>query len=308
MRQSAPQTVRRGRPCKRCGRGIQTEQGWQAVEANSLLTAEPIEKIQLKSNCRAVYDADSRLLCGIDKRGIFDLNGKQIAAYDRTETREEMSKGENIKYEILHYLGENAAFRAENGYLHKDGERLGRIAPRDKRTIALIVALAFACLMFALSVLFTSMMGYAEETPPGDIYPTLTIRDNGGEWGAEGDIDIFGDSLLAPGSSGTYEFAIENPTQTRLRYTITLEVSRGEGLTPVPLEYELKMNNAAIAGGAGQGTLTVKDLLFEPESSHLFTLGWEWPAEGNDGQDTQVGAEGGDLTLTVTVTAQVAEG
>lgn len=62
------------------------------MEANSLLTAEPIEKVRFKRGCRAVYDADGKLLCGIHKKAIYDLNGNKIADYDRTETREEVRK------------------------------------------------------------------------------------------------------------------------------------------------------------------------------------------------------------------------
>ena len=203
------------------------------MEANSLLTAEPIEKVRFKRGCRAVYDADGKLLCGIHKKAIYDLNGKMIADYNRTETREEVRKGETVQYEILHYAGENAAFRAENGYLYRGEDRLGRIAPKDKRSAVLAAALVFACVVFAASLLFTSLIGYADESP----YPTLTIRDSGGEWGAEADLDIFGEEPIAPGSSGEYVFAIENPTQVRLQYAITIELSRGGESVSFPLVY-----------------------------------------------------------------------
>lgn len=274
------------------------------MEANSLLTAEPIEKVRFKRGCRAVYDADGKLLCGIHKKAIYDLNGKMIADYNRTETREEARKGETVQYEILHYAGENAAFRAENGYLYRGEDRLGRIAPKDKRSAVLAAALVFACVVFAASLLFTSLIGYADESP----YPTLTIRDSGGEWGAEADLDIFGEEPIAPGSSGEYVFAIENPTQVRLQYAITIELSRGGESVSFPLVYRLKMNNASIAAGDGRSVLFVEELLFEAESSHLFAFAWEWPAEGNNEEDTALGTAGGEITLTITVTAQVAGG
>lgn len=273
------------------------------MEANSLLTAEPIEKVRFKRGCRAVYDADGKLLCGIHKKAIYDLNGNKIADYDRTETREEVRKGETVRYEILHYAGENAAFRAENGYLYRGEDRLGRIAPKDKRSAVLAAALVFACVVFAASLLFTSLIGYADESP----YPTLTIRDSGGEWGAEADLDIFGEEPIAPGASGEYIFLIENPTNVRLQYTINLAISRKGEPISFPFDYTLKMNNLIVAEGDGRGALAVGDILFEKESNHRFSLAWEWPAEGNDGEDTEIGSAGGEITLTITVTAQIAE-
>lgn len=275
------------------------------MEANPLLTAEPVEKVRFRRGCRAVYDADGQLLCGIDKKGIFDLNGKKIADYHRTEKRTERRGKDTVEYEILHYKGADMGeFRAENGYLHRGEERLGRIAPRDKRLIVLAAGLALACAFFIASILFTSLLGYAENDP----FPTLTIRDEGGAWSADADLDIFGGKPVAPGSLGEYEFAIENPTQTRLEYTITLEILRdGENIS-FPFEYTLKMNNAAIASGNERGEMQVSGLQFEAESTHLFALAWEWPAEGNDSEDTQIGNEGGEITLSITITAQVAEG
>ena len=274
------------------------------MEANSLLTAEPIEKVRFKRGCRAVYDADGKLLCGIHKKAIYDLNGNKIADYDRTETREEVRKGETVRYEILHYAGENTAFRAENGYLYRGEELLGRIAPKDKRMAILAAALAFACIIFAVSITFTALMGYAEAP---DTYPTLTLSDKDGVWGANAELDIFGEEPIAPGASGEYIFLIENPTNVRLQYTINLAISRKGEPISFPFDYTLKMNNLIVAEGDGRGALAVGDILFEKESNHRFSLAWEWPAEGNDGEDTEIGSAGGEITLTITVTAQIAE-
>lgn len=111
----------------------------------------------------------------------------------------------------------------ENGYLYRGEELLGRIAPKDKRMAILAAALAFACIIFAVSITFTALMGYAEAP---DTYPTLTLSDKDGVWGANAELDIFGEEPIAPGASGEYIFLIENPTNVRLQYTINLAISR----------------------------------------------------------------------------------
>lgn len=93
----------------------------------------------------------------------------------------------------------------------------------------------------------------------------------------------------------------------RLQYTINLAISRKGEPISFPFDYTLKMNNLIVAEGDGRGALAVGDILFEKESNHRFSLAWEWPAEGNDGEDTEIGSAGGEITLTITVTAQIAE-
>ena len=75
----------------------------------------------------------------------------------------------------------------------------------------------------------------------------------------------------------------------------------------VPVKPDTQYRLSGVAEGDGRGALAVGDILFEKESNHRFSLAWEWPAEGNDGEDTEIGSAGGEITLTITVTAQIAE-
>lgn len=136
------------------------------------------------------------------------------------------------------------------------------------------------------------------------LYPTLVIGDDNGSWGVQEDLNIFAGKRLYPGASGDYTFQVDNPENRELEYSIALDFSDEEGnpLT-LPIVYTLKMNNAAISTSTESGILA-EELIFSANSSQVFTLVWEWPFDGNDAADTEIGFSGGKYVCTITVKAE----
>ena len=117
--------------------------------------------------------------------------------------------------------------------------------------------------------------------------------------------ELFGDSKIAPGMSGSYRFVFENQNQNKLTYTLLFEEENDHG---IELVYRLKRDGAYIAGResfVGVQGLGIEQLTIEAESSTVFELEWMW--RHNDEKDTAAGENSAFYTLLIHLTAQVSE-
>ncbi|MCD8363980.1 MAG: LPXTG cell wall anchor domain-containing protein [Lachnospiraceae bacterium] len=161
------------------------------------------------------------------------------------------------------------------------------------------------------------------------------IRDSKTVWSGETKIDIFslsydnamgettvkssyGDKVIAPGTSDSYYFRIENTGSVSVDYTMTAEgdavfTLNGVKYT-VPVQVKLSNSDNTYLAGSANRWADVDDLDAVSDSGVLsaghytqYTLDWQWPyeqedVENGDAFDTMLGdlaASGEELTVSV---------
>ena len=117
-------------------------------------------------------------------------------------------------------------------------------------------------------------------------------------------LDIFrnqkfnNEKIIAPRSSGTYSFCVENVSGKDVIYSINFE---DEMKYLVNMKYKLKVDNAYIKGNENSYVsvkdLNVSDLVVLKDSINIFTLEWYW--EDDDVNDTIVGSKKNDQYYTL---------
>ncbi len=119
------------------------------------------------------------------------------------------------------------------------------------------------------------------------------------------------DKLIAPGTTNTYSFTLENTGDVLLDYDMTMEAK----ITGTELEMPVKARVKDYTGKYLLGNAETKKDVLELNSVEehaklsagrfaLYTLEWEWPYEwGNDAYDTKLGnlAVDDDLRLTIKI-------
>ena len=135
-------------------------------------------------------------------------------------------------------------------------------------------------------------------------------------WKQSSTIDLFynrydnRETPIAPGSSGYYQFRLVNTRKEELSVQVVLTE---ESELHLPLHFTLRSQNGnkllqrfQPAGGSLEGyhSKLVLETEIEGGVEADFRLEWEWPAEGNDAQDTAAGKNSGDYLLTLTIHAE----
>lgn len=102
-------------------------------------------------------------------------------------------------------------------------------------------------------------------------------------WNNSDILNIFGKSkfgdkgIIAPNSSGTYRFVVENDAFENICYKIKFIE---ENFNQINMKYRLKLDNVYIIGSrtrwASIEELAVEDLIITPNSKTMFTLEWKW--------------------------------
>ena len=157
--------------------------------------------------------------------------------------------------------------------------------------------------------------------------PGFQVVDNGTIWSSETDIEIFrvsyqngecqvtvnsqnGDTVLAPGTSNTYQFVLENTGNVPLAYTMSMEAYFSHTDYPIPISVRLTDLNGEYLLGSEEKAAPVMELNGVSREGtvrvdHLvpYTLQWEWPFSEDDAYDTLLGnmATEEDITLTIVI-------
>lgn len=250
---------------------------------------------------KLITDADGKALGTLSKKHICDLNGKEIATYVSTE-KSVSAEGKTVKKRI--YDSSLGKLKLSDNVVWLGEEALGTVPSRERNLVAIIM-LAIASLLLISTILFVAVV----DVPFLD-KPTIDIKDKNGALTGNGTIAVLGDSI-APGSSGAYEFIINNPHNVPVIYEFKIsDYYEDEEITGFPMEFRLKMNNMLVGEGKwlSADELVYSGITMLPESSHTFTLEWRWLFEGgNDEYDTTLGRENGEYSLKLHLTAETYE-
>lgn len=243
-----------------------------------------------------VCDASGKILGSVSKTGLFDLFGGQIA---QTVTDENGAEGKTV------YESDSAEYLLENDRLYRVGVSntyLGRVI-RKERNYARISVLAVLAALLAATVVLIALIGL----PFSDtVVPTINVSDTDGEWTDKGAVVIFGDKLR-PGDKGEYKFVLSNANDSDMLYSFNLIPHYdGKADAAFPIMFRLKMNNVIMETTEWKTVdmLKYEDMVILQGSSQTFTLEWEWPFDGDNANDTLIGADGGKISLTLRLTAQ----
>ena len=99
-----------------------------------------------------------------------------------------------------------------------------------------------------------------------------------------------GEKMIAPRSSGTFDFTIKNSTKRDVKYNIDFDK---ETKYPINMKYKLKMNNLYIRGSENDYVnvedLALKDLIVSNGAENNFSIEWYW--EDDDVNDTFIGIQ-----------------
>ena len=264
---------------------------------NSSYTKYFSNKLNISRKYKLVFDIDGKVLCGINKNSICDLNGEEIAKLRKKNTIVgEMGK----KVTQVIYDSSFGVFRLVDRVLFLDNVRVGGLSRKDKLSIAV---LAVTGLTVALVIAVVALI----DTPDNDM-PRIVLGDNVGLITADREIGVF-DPSIKPGSEGMFEYQIINPHSKGMSYNMEVnQYYNDEIVDEFPMRYKLKMNNQYLSGMDEWITsydLEFDSLVIEPDSTTGFTLEWCWPFEnGNDVYDTYLGKDAGKYHIVVSITAQ----
>lgn len=276
------------------------------MKTNGVLTLSPFDgKVKLKKSVSRIYSPEGALIGGVSAYHIYDLNGDKVAALSHVE---KTPHGEVRRYEgHRNFLLKDGILTLENGGV------LGKVVARKERSL-MIPLVAAVCVVLAALVVVVSVLGFPSGfSIPGDTMPELVIKTDEEVWGDEEHLEIF-DGKLSPGSKGSYDFVIENPTEYELEYTLSItDIVSWGGRSPI--RYRVIMNGAGYVIGTptdwfdtNEDNIFASGLQFAPKSTQKFIIEWDWPFEsGNDEDDTQAGSsESPHYYVLVEVSAWIA--
>lgn len=150
-----------------------------------------------------------------------------------------------------------------------------------------------------------------EPEPEPEIDEDFYVSDNEiVKWQDETSLNIFEDSSniskvkgkIAPESSGTYKFVVNNGTKYNLNYKISFSETNEHGIN---MKYKLKKgDNYIVNNYVSYNELNIEDVLLNTKNSDTYYLEWKWVGD-NDDNDTQIGTNAKssnikyDLKITV---------
>lgn len=273
---------------------------------NPNLTADGFsegDKFRKGKKARVLFDAQKNILGSVSDSSVFDLKGNEIATL-KSEERREKSGG---KIRVAEYASDTRSFRlVDNKFYTAAGDTqmwTGYFRMRERNKAHIIVLSVLAAALTAMLILL-SLIGL----PFGEkVRPVIDIRDVNGGWEAQGTVAVF-PNKVKPGNSGEYEFILNNPHNAAMAYSISLEpLYEGEKIVDFPITFRLKMNNVVMQSPEWKNIedMNFSDMTILAESTQSFTLEWRWAFDdGNNENDTVIGADGGKISIVINVTAQ----
>ena len=166
---------------------------------------------------------------------------------------------------------------------------------------------SICAVLAVLSILLGALAVPRTEAPYA---PTIFIADETGTaWSDQENLpvfynDKFGDSVIAPGMSGSYRFVFENKNDDAVEFSLGFSEMNEYG---IGLGYRLVRDGSPVTLSEGfvkPEELGADGMTLQAYSSTLFELQWYWVE--NDEIDTAAGEADAIYTLTISFTAAVA--
>lgn len=311
---------------------------------NILLTQKPFDgEYVRKRGANILYDTHEKVLGSISRKCIFDLNGEELAVFQREEKGEDENGKKQKSYyyvpanppEKVDIYGFDDTVTDLKAYDNVEPDELERLAIKEAEEKNVLYRFvedklyssvnggeeeligriavrkrnpSHIILLCALAVFLAAVITFiALINLPFESAPVIEVRDKNGSWEAQGVIGVLDDGLK-PGDSGEYKFVISNPYNVDLEYNFTIEGHcEGAEIDYFPLEFRLRMNNVLIETDQW---LSVDELKFSeleimPAADQKFTLEWRWAFEkGDDYADTIIGRDASSISLILKLTAE----
>lgn len=178
---------------------------------------------------------------------------------------------------------------------------------RRFRWAVLAVILVIVALATAFSVILSAYL--LDRSQNTDYAPVLFVAgEDGTAWEETENIPVFlnerfGDTVIAPGMSGSYQFVFENRNAHALEFSFTFGEGNEYGIR---LVYRLRRDGVYIAGNdrsLSAEELSVSGMTIEAQSSSVFAIEWHWLHD--DAADTAAGENGAQYTLHIAFSASV---
>lgn len=135
-------------------------------------------------------------------------------------------------------------------------------------------------------VLFLDATSGQEVTQTMDLFQNAYINDQGQTVVVSED----GSKVVAPGTSGSYSFAVRNSGGQPATYKVWAETAQDGASVSIPLDVALTSGSATCQNLADAGEL-------DPGNSAIYAISWQWPfEEGQDAADLSA-SDARDTTL-----------
>ncbi len=121
-----------------------------------------------------------------------------------------------------------------------------------------------------------------------------TIKDSNGT-DDETDMSPVDGTIIAPGTSGSFDIVIKNESQVNAKYAIDYTVTNTNN---IPVKFSVD----GLTWKSDINELDVSDVAIAMGAEATVTVYWQWAYEGNDSVDTDLGSA---ATATLTVAASV---
>lgn len=137
----------------------------------------------------------------------------------------------------------------------------------------------------------------AEVSKTMDLFSSAYVNSSGQTVVAASD----GQKVVAPGTQGSYAFAVRNSGGTQARYKVWAEASQNGNDSVIPLELNLSNGNRGGDSLSDAGELA-------PGDTAVYRIGWEWPFEAGpelDARDTALGQSAAAHKVAYSVTVHM---
>ena len=173
---------------------------------------------------------------------------------------------------------------------------------------------ALAVLTFCCLAAVTEPLS-VQASPGGTEEGLIVIEDNGQKhWEKETSLNLFsnsdfgGQKLIAPGSSGSYQFTVCNSAGFPMEYKIE---AKGTNQRDVPLYIRLHEKDGQYLIGSGTEWVDLRENVTElrdlaQDEKHTYILEWKWETR-SDADDTDIGIDARgyvDCTIKLCVYAE----
>ena len=185
------------------------------------------------------------------------------------------------------------ANKVDKDKLIAEYERIQKKDKMQKRILIVIIFLLLIIIVVCFRMGRISLRNVSA-TPGEESLQLVQVTDDDIEITKETELDIFKnkrfdfESVIAPRSSGTYSFCVENVSGKDVKYDLSFA---DESKYLINMKYRLKVDNSYVKGNENTYVdlehLNLEEVVVLKDSINVFTLEWYW--EDDDARDTVVG-------------------